>query len=417
MSSSYLKALRKKAEQLSSGEADSSLALDIQELVHELEVHQIELELQHAELQSTLDELRSSKQKYVDLFDHAPVGYAIIGDKGIVLSLNLTLAQLLGIPRTKIEGNKFSSVIMQEDKDTFFLARRSVFVTQKPQTCEIRFLTSDQSVITVQLDLSLMSDTETCRITCTDITERKKAEQATVVALEHERELHELKTRLLNMITHEFRTPLTAMLNSIETLTHYRDKLTPKQEDERLQRIKNFIWYLSNMVSEVSHAYRTESNQIRIQAVSFNCETLIAELVDELNMLYDDRLHFVHSKTENKAAIVYTDPDLLKQIMLNLISNAIKYSDDDCTVTLEMKSDRFQIQVIDQGYGIPPEDQPYIFDTFFRGKNIETISGTGIGLNIVKRLVEANHGTIEFYSELNQGTTFTLTFPSSTPNM
>ncbi len=259
MSSLYLKELRKKAEQLTSGDPNSSLALDIQELVHELEVHQIELELQHAELQSTLNELRTSKQEYVDLFDHAPVGYAIIDDKGIVLSLNLTLTQLLGIPRTKVEGNKLSTVIMQEDKDIFFLARRSVFATQKPQTCELRFITPAQSVITAQLDLSLISDTETCRVTCTDISERKKAEQATIIALDHEKELHELKNRLLTMITHEFRTPLTVMHSSIETLTHFGDKLTVEQWDTRLQKIQSYIYYLSHMVTEVRLSYRKHS--------------------------------------------------------------------------------------------------------------------------------------------------------------
>ena len=414
MNKHYIDELRKKAESLrattNSSTTVDKLASDIQELVHELEVHEIELQLQHAELRSALEELSNTKEDYVDLFDHAPVGYAVINEQGRVLSLNLTFSKMLGIPRAEIEGQRLSHVIVEADRDTYYLARRSAFTSQLSQTCEVQFMTSNKSIFYGQLDLSLIQTKNICRITCTDITPIKEAEKTTQVALAREKELNELKTRMLQMISHEFRTPLTVMLSTLETITVYGEHFTNEQRQQKAQTIKDYIWYLARLIEEMTNAYNVDNGHVKVNLQKQNCEDMFRKFVEELNDTYPKRIELSVKKTAASPETILFDSDLLKQVLLILVSNSMIYSQGKCTITLTLNTDNFTIEIGDEGVGIPLDDQPFIFDIFFRGDNVKTIHGTGLGLNIAKRLVEACNGTIEFHSEINKGTTFLLTF-------
>ena len=142
---------------------------------------------------------------------------------------------------------------------------------------------------------------------------------------------------------------------------------------------------------------------------------MLAELVADIESINTDRITFIVADTQETDFSVEFDDMLLRQIILNIVSNAVKFSEDIVTITLNMLRQDFVIEIADTGAGIPEEDQSRIYDTFFRSKNVETISGTGIGLSIVKKLIDRCRGTIEFESQVNVGTTFTLTFPRQLP--
>src|SRR5690606_10529099 len=204
--------LRKLAENHLSTESKlpSTLPADINELIHELEVHQIELEIQHAELQQAYESLEKSRTQFSDLFDFAPVGYLITDRDGVILNVNLTAAAMLGVERQDLIQNRFASFLDRDDKDTYYIHRRAAFRNRQSQSCEVRIIRRNKSTFEAQLNIDIVTqDEELCRMSITNISQIKHAEDVLRQTLFREKELNELKTRLINVISHEFRTPLS----------------------------------------------------------------------------------------------------------------------------------------------------------------------------------------------------------------
>lgn len=418
--SAKFNSLREQAEALIQSKkvnSDTSIdiSLSIDELIHDLEVHQMELEMQHAELQESHQRLKQNRQEYIDLFDFAPIGYIITDNKGNILNVNLTLAKMFGLNRIDIEGRPLAKFISKPYVDTYYLNRQSVFATQQLQTCEVSMHLPNDLGFFARLDSTIIPDKNQCRVAITDITHQKQAEQSTKIALEREQELSKLKSQLLDMITHEFRTPLTIILSSVDTLENFEHILDDAKKAQRYQKIRNYVWHMTRMVNEIASAYRMEIDTLDFKSSPFDCHLMLAELVADIESINTDRITFIVADTQETDFSVEFDDMLLRQIILNIVSNAVKFSEDIVTITLNMLRQDFVIEIADTGAGIPEEDQSRIYDTFFRSKNVETISGTGIGLSIVKKLIDRCRGTIEFESQVNVGTTFTLTFPRQLP--
>jgi len=411
-------ALRKRAEQLLSSipktnEQDkvSDISLNLDELIHELEVHQMELEMQHVELQESHRRLEENRQQYVDLFDFAPIGYIVTDEKGFILNVNLTLTAMFAMNRTEIEGRSLAKFINKADVDIYYLNRQSVFQTGQTQTCEVRVQIPGAQSFYARLDSSLIDGKNQCRVALTDISHQKQAELSTKQALEKSKQLNELKTRLLDMITHEFRTPLSIILTSVDTLEKYDTRLDEQSKKRRHQKIRDYVWHITRMVNEVAGAYRAESDNVRVKRTEFDCKSIMTELISDLEDIYPDRLEFIVAQTDDSDHTVEFDEALLRQIIMNLVDNGIKYSDASVIVNLDIQDANFTITIRDQGIGIPADELEHVFDTFYRGKRTETVAGTGIGLSIVKRLVDICHGEISIHSIVDSGTSITLIFP------
>lgn len=409
--------LREQAEALiqqdeeKNGTTSADLSLNFDELIHELEVHEMELEMQHAELQESHQRLKQNRQEYIDLFDFAPIGYIVTDDKGFILNVNLTLAKMFSLNRVDIEGRPLAKFISKPYMDTYYLSRQSVFATQQLQTCEVSIYLPNNLGFFARLDSTIIPDKNQCRVAITDITSQKQAEKTTKIAFDSERELSKLKSQLLNMITHEFRTPLTIILSSVDTLERFEHLLDDEKKALRYQKIRNYVWHMTRMVNEIASAYRMEIDKQSVKTSQFDCQLMIADLIADIESINTDRVMFIMAETQETDFSVEFDDMLLRQIVMNIVSNSVKFSDDLVTITLKMLPQDFVIEISDKGEGIPEEDQAHIYDTFFRSTNIETISGTGIGLSIVKKLVDRCRGIIEFQSQVDVGTTFTLTFP------
>ena len=246
----------------------------------------------------------------------------------------------------------------------------------------------------------------------TEIEKRKIAERKIKSALKKERELNELKTKFLSMVSHEFKTPLSGILTSTILLGKY--KLAERQEkrDKHLRTITDKVHYLNNILNDFLSVERLDSGKETYRPTTFKLSKVINEVVYNANMLMKggQRIDFPPEVDE------YTltqDEKIMELCLSNLVHNAIKYSPENTIIKIDVESrDKILIiSVTDQGMGIPAVAQPHIFSRYFRAENAINDQGTGIGLNIVKSHLKNLNGTISFVSSENEGSTFTMTIP------
>lgn len=232
-------------------------------------------------------------------------------------------------------------------------------------------------------------------------------------ALAKERELNELKARFVSMISHEFRTPLAIIQSASDILNRYESQITPERKREQLEEIQHQIKRLTTLLEEILTISRSQSVGLQLQRTSVDIETLIAEVAHDMEPVLSKRE--LQMMVQGASRDVSVDYNLMKQVIGNLISNAAKFSPDSSCLHLNViyQPNQVQIQVVDEGIGIPPEDCDHIFDLFHRARNAVNIPGTGLGLAIVKQVMEAHGGQVALESEMGHGTTFTLTLPTS----
>ena len=239
-----------------------------------------------------------------------------------------------------------------------------------------------------------------------------EAEQEVRKALQKEKELHELKSRFVTIASHEFRTPLSTVLSSVSLISKYK---TTEEDDKRMKhvhRIKSAVSNLTGILNDFLSISRIEEGKIYNVPTTFDLEAFASEVADEAQgvLKLGQKINYEHQSHDKKA---YLDKQLLKNILLNLLSNASKYSAEhkQITFTTAITDNNIKIEVQDEGIGIPDADQVHLFTPFFRAQNVTNIQGTGLGLNIVKKYVDIMGGTLNYHSVLHKGTTFTVTLP------
>ncbi|MCX2740404.1 ATP-binding response regulator [Pontibacter anaerobius] len=233
-------------------------------------------------------------------------------------------------------------------------------------------------------------------------------------ALQKERELNELKSRFVTIASHEFRTPLSTVLSSASLVSKYKTEQDDDKRQKHVDRIKSAVSNLTTILNDFLSISRIEEGRIYNVPTTFNLVPFASEIVEEMKgyLKEGQKIDYRHSG-ENDTVTV--DKQLLKNILLNLLSNGSKYSAEGKTVyfTTSVDQSTITITVKDEGIGIPKADQGHLFTPFFRAQNVTNIQGTGLGLNIVKRYIEIMNGTLAYESELDKGTTFTITFPNT----
>lgn len=240
----------------------------------------------------------------------------------------------------------------------------------------------------------------------------RTSEAQILQALEYERELNELKSRFITNTSHEFRTPLTTILGSAELLELAGDRWTVEKRAKHFQRIRLAVQYVTDLLDDLLTIGKLEAGQFSfnpqpVNVVAF-CHNLVAEIQTTIASQHDIR--FV---CELDSALVRLDENLLKQILANLLLNAIRYSSDGSCVflTLSFSSDCLTLSIHDQGIGIPANDLSRVFEPFHRAVNVGTIAGNGLGLTIAKRAVDLHSGQIMIESTVNTGTICTVRLP------
>ncbi|MCA1991324.1 MAG: hybrid sensor histidine kinase/response regulator [Coleofasciculus sp. S288] len=240
----------------------------------------------------------------------------------------------------------------------------------------------------------------------------QESERRTLMALEKERELNQLKSKFVSMVSHEFRTPMTTIRLCAEKLKSDNPQLTQERRNQYLELMQGSISDMLQLLDEVLLLARTEAGGLKYEPNPLNLEELCGELTETLQLSADNRKLIFTCQSDCPQVVM--DAILLRHILTNLLSNAIKYSREGSSIRFDLncKDGTAMFQIQDQGMGIPLNDQKRLFETFHRGSNVGQIQGTGLGLSIVKRCVDLHKGQILLESEVGVGTTVTVTLPS-----
>lgn len=409
-----------------------------------------------------IEKLQEEKDKFEALFQHASMGILVANKKAEVLLVNNFLLGLFGYEeREELIGKKIEVLIPQRyhTRHVHYRDNYSQNPTPRPMGFgkDLFAVKKDGTEFPVEISLSnytMREDSYTIAFV-SDVTKRKEFEHAiheqqkqlaltskkieqlnneleqkvesrtkelqdTLAALERskdeltnalskEKELSDLKSRFVSMASHEFRTPLSTILSSASLVAKYVETDEQEKRNKHIHRIKSSVNNLTNLLNEFLSIGKIEDGKITANHINFNMKELITALCSEMENLakIDQCFNYEHTGDE----IVFLDPSLLRNVITNLLSNAIKFSAEGSIikVTSEVLPDRITLVIIDNGMGISREDQVHLFERFFRGANVTNIQGTGLGLHIVAKYIEIMEGAIEFESELEKGTKFTIT--------
>lgn len=242
--------------------------------------------------------------------------------------------------------------------------------------------------------------------------ELERSQKELSEALDKEKELNEIKSRFVSMASHEFRTPLSTVLSSASLISKYTTTEDQDRRDKHIRRIKDSVKHLNDLLEDFLSLGKLEEGKIVAKTEAFSVAEFLDDLVDELRAILKPGQRIEVANGSNGEFT--TDKKLLKNVMINLVSNAIKFSPDEAAIQIEATqlNNILKLSVKDQGIGISEEDQLHLFSSFYRGKNATNIQGTGLGLHIVKRYLDLVQGNISLKSKLDEGTTVTIAVPS-----
>lgn len=403
-------------------------------LLHELQVHQFELETQNEELRHAQNELEASRDRFADFYESAPVGYLTLSEKGLIDGLNLTAAELLGVKRNQLLHKRFAHYVMPEDADRWYAYFMGALNRNEKMKCEVAVRRAD-GFVHVRLDslrLVKAGQPTTLRVVMTDITEQK------IAALELERHRHHLeelvaertralseakvaaesasraKTAFLHNVSHEFRTPLHAITGMSHLLR--RSGVTAQQAD-RLDKIDAASKHLLEFVNAVIDYSRFEAGMLKLDETDFTLSGLIHDVVSVTGDAVRGKGLDLQIKIGDAPQALHGDQGRLRQALLNYLNNAIKFTEHG-SITLSCKMIEegesgylLRFEVSDTGIGIAPDDYDRLFNTFEQVDNSSTrkYSGTGLGLALTKKLAMLMGGEAGFSSMPGDGSTFWFT--------
>ncbi len=376
---------------------------------------------------------KESEEKYRtltdDVLDSSMVGIFIIDSNSNVVWVNKSVELYFGISREQIIGKDKKDLVEEKIKSIFedpedFKSKSLSYNDDKSQVQKFEcHILEGQNIEERWLQHSsqpIYSGLYTGgRIEhYTDITERKKYEERQlqlVNQLEKAnvelKNLSELKSRFVSMVSHEFRTPLTAIFAASDLLKRYNDRMTQEQKSMRLDKIQREIKHMVQLLEDILVIGRAEAGKFPFKPELIDIKEICHDIIEEVKVTYSSTHEIIFSYNNYKGKL-YADEKIIRHITTNLLSNAIKYSKQGSTVLFSLDFSENLIFVFqDQGIGIPQEELKNLFEPFHRATNVGDVYGTGLGLAIVKKAIEAHNGSIEVDSKIGIGTTFTVSIP------
>ncbi|MEZ4671328.1 MAG: PAS domain S-box protein [Anaerolineae bacterium] len=402
--------------------------LSADNLIHHAPVSQIQLEAlaqygiyvaASLARQQIEESLRASEEKFRSFVESAPIATIIADQHGNIALANKVAEDLFDYQQVELVGRAVEELVPDEFRMSHSRDRGQYMTGEIPRrshAVEAFGRRRDGNQFPAEIQLSYVAAPEGPMVMTyvIDISARKQAEDALKQALEQEKELGELKSRFVSMASHEFRTPLAGILATTESLSIYRNRMDNAQIDNRLNKIRQQVMHMRNIMEDMLQMSRLQAGQMEFKPANGNLETLCREIIEEFE---NQPEYFGRITLENRNQQLMTEFDerLMRHAIGNLVSNALKYSSKDAPVYISLVDEGTHavVEVRDSGIGIPPDDFRHLFEPFHRAKNVGTISGTGLGLSITKQAVELHGGTIVPQSEIDKGTTFIVRIPKT----
>jgi PAS domain S-box-containing protein len=353
--------------------------------------------------------LRESEARYRGLFENSSDTILIADEQGCYLDANPQAEQLTGYNRDEILSlcvNDLTFRVMPNtDHDLYQEISRQGGVTG-----EYMITRKDGTEVPVEFAAVSIAPGVYQSI-LHDVAAHKKLEDNLRSALDRQRELNGLKSRFMSMISHDFRTPLAVIVSSTDLLLSYGERMDYEKRTERLQKVQHQVNNLIEMLDDILVLGKADTLGVEFKPESLDLREFCTKLVSDIQPALTK--HQIKFSSSGNCKGVKFDPKLLRQAVTNLLTNAAKYSPerDEVLFSLQCSEEEAIISVQDRGIGIPEDDQQKLFEVFHRARNVGGISGTGLGLTIVKQAVDAHGGTISVESHENVGTTFTICLP------
>jgi PAS domain S-box-containing protein len=401
---------------------------DTLKLVNELQVYQIELEMQNAELRQARIDMEAALEKYTNLYDFAPVGYVTLDRTGTVTAANLTCAGILGVERSRLAGRRFGRFIPAETRYLFSDFLVKVFASRAKEVCETVLLKEGGSSLFVHIEAVAAASGQECRVALTDITEHKRFEEALMLqkeATEAHRQAKEtaestdrIKSLFLANMSHELRNPMTVILAMLQLTL--KEELNPvlREYQDMAQRSARSLLRILNDILDMA---KIEAGKLSIEDELFSLPLCISEVVDTFTPEVQRKgLEITLSIAEDMPKTVVGDQLRLQQILTNLVGNAVKFTETGSVVVRVSSAAAssagirdFTFSVTDTGIGVPEAKKGLLFRAFSQidSSHSRRYGGTGLGLSISREIVELMGGTISCSSEEGSGSTFSFTVP------
>lgn len=395
--------------------ANESLQQRVQERTKELLRTNRKLEREINERQQADAALRESEERYRDLFENASDLIQSVTPDGHLVYVNRAWKETLDYSEDEISRLRIFDVIHPDNLEHCQKTFREVMSGKQISEIETAFITKQGEKVWVAGSINckiINGKPIATRGIFRNITERKLAEAEMIYALEKEKQLVELKSRFITTASHEFRTPLTTILMSAKLLEQFGDRASEDKKRMYLDRIQIATKRMTQLLDDVLLIGKAEAEKLEFNPTPVPLEQFCHDLVEEMRMSASSK-HSIIFTSQAQPITANVDEKLLRYILSNLLSNAIKYSpkggDIDLSLFIEARKATFSIR--DRGIGIPAQDIEQLFHSFHRGSNVENISGTGLGMSIVKQCVDLHSGEISVTSEVGIGTTFVVTLP------
>lgn len=376
-----------------------------------------------SELIMAKERLKESESKYRLISENIKDIITIFDNKGRIHYISPSATKITGIPQDDCETKSFFELTHPDDRKLIKHFLYGFVSGEKEGKLTFRALFLDGTYHWIESIVSLIEKkgkTVLLQTSNRDITERIQAQLELTKAIQKEKELRELKSRFVNIASHEFRTPLATIKSSSELIKLFIDKdenkLTPVVYDKVNKKIETILTDVNNitdLISDILTMGKVEANKIGFNPEPINFSEFITEYIEtDAVKIFKNRVLDYNIPSNNYVTNV--DTKLMRQVFQNVIENAIKYSANykavELTLMANEKSSIFKIK--DNGIGIPASDLQYLYQSFFRASNAENIPGTGLGMSIVKLFVEMHGGTVSIESTLNVGTTISIEIPN-----
>jgi PAS domain S-box-containing protein len=396
-------------ERAPKGEVERPAAKDAQRLIHELQVHQIELELQNEELERARGELEAGMHSYAELYDFAPVGYLTLGRDGAIRRANLAGGRMLGFERSRLVGGRFERFVADGSRGVFDAFLKKVFENQAKQACEVELQAKDGEALLLHIEATASDDGQACRAVLVDISERKRAEDALRAA-------DRRRSDFLAVLSHELRNPLAPITSSLFIL----DRAAPGGDQARRAQaiIERQVGQLARLVDDLLDVTRITRNKIQLQRQRLELNELVRRTLEDHRPQFEKSELSLDMTPADALVYVLADWNRLAQVIGNLLQNAAKFTGRKGEVRVSVSVDaaerRAVVRVADTGVGMAPRMLNRLFEPFSQadGTLNRSQGGLGLGLALVKGLVELHGGEVSAHSEgLGKGAEFVVRLP------